>query len=68
MTTFTSHTAIDPHQRHANYYINDSCVATLDLQSDYFETFEPMTQHEKNEAYRAMREEADDCMHEFNLI
>ena len=68
MTTFTQHTEIDPHIRRANYYINDTCVASLDLQSDYLETYERLTQHEKNEAYLSMREEADDFMHEFNLI
>ena len=68
MTTFTQHTEIDSHERRATYYIDDNCVATLDLQSDKFETFEPMTQHEKDEAYTSMRIEANEFMNEFNLM
>ena len=67
MATLTYHVEINSHERKADYYKNDSCVASLNLQSDEFEAHEELTEDEADECYHAMLKEVESFTNEFNL-
>ena len=67
MNTLQEYAETDSHNREVSYYIDDCCVATLNLQSDKFEVLEEMTEDEKDEAYKAMVQEGVEFINEFDL-
>ena len=59
---------IDWEIRKAYYYIDTYVVATLEIQSDNFETFEEMTEMKADTIYLEMYKEIEEFKNEFNLI
>ena len=59
---------IDWENRKVTYYKGKYAVATLEILSDIFETFEEMTEEEADNIYLEMYKEVDGFKNEFNLI